>query len=93
MLVPKQDLDSATAANGVAFNIGRAARQALGEVGDRGVGNSHSLLDLRGEQYHGIIAALIWSAQSAERRARLARRASHSERDSARAFDMYANNP
>jgi hypothetical protein len=25
MLVPKQDLDSATAANGVAFNIGRAA--------------------------------------------------------------------
>ena len=30
MLVPKQDLDSATAANGVAFNIGRAAGPALG---------------------------------------------------------------
>jgi MFS family permease len=30
MLVPKRDLDSATAANGVAFNIGRAAGPALG---------------------------------------------------------------
>jgi MFS family permease len=33
MLEPKQDLDSATAANGVAFNIGRAAGPAFGGFG------------------------------------------------------------
>ena len=80
MLVPKQDLDSATAANGVAFNHRARRRAGARRVGDRGVGNSHSLLGLRVEQ--------CWDhrgpdlvAQSAKRRTRLARRASR-QRDS-----------
>jgi MFS family permease len=59
MLVPKQDLDSATAANGVAFNIGRAAGPALGglSIGVLGIAFPFWVFAVSNV---GIIAALIW---------------------------------
>ena len=71
MLVPKRDLDSATAANGVAFKYRARRRAGARRVGDRGVGNSNSLLGLRGKQcrYHRGPDLV---AQSAKRRAELA---------------------
>ena len=74
MLVPKQDLDSATAEWRCLQH--RARRRAgARRVGDRGVGNSHSLLGLRVEQCWDHRGANL-VAQSAKRRAELARRAS-----------------
>ena len=59
MLVPRQDLDSATAANGVGFNIGRAAGPALGglAIGAVGIGFPFWVFALSNI---GVIAALIW---------------------------------
>jgi MFS family permease len=59
MLVPKQDLDSATAANGVAFNIGRAAGPALGGVVIATSGIAVPFWAFAASNA-GIIAALIW---------------------------------
>jgi MFS family permease len=59
MLVPKQDLDSATAANGVAFNIGRAAGPALGGLVIAASGIAIPFWAFAASNV-GIIAALIW---------------------------------
>ena len=59
MLVPKQDLDSATAANGVAFNIGRAAGPALGGLVIAALGMAIPFWAFAASNV-GIIAALIW---------------------------------
>jgi MFS family permease len=59
MLVPKQDLDSATAANGVAFNIGRAAGPALGGLVIAALGIAIPFWVFASSNV-GIIAALIW---------------------------------
>ena len=59
MLVPKQDLDSATAANGVAFNIGRAAGPALGGLVIAALGIAIPFWAFAASNV-GIIAALIW---------------------------------
>src|ERR1700688_434123 len=59
MLVPKQDLDSATAANGVAFNIGRAAGPALGGLVIAALGIAIPFWVFAASNV-GIIAALIW---------------------------------
>src|ERR1700683_2368915 len=59
MLVPKQDLDSATAANGVAFNIGRAAGPGLGGVVIAALGIAIPFWAFAASNV-GIIAALIW---------------------------------
>jgi MFS family permease len=59
MLVPKQDLDSATAANGVAFNIGRAAGPALGGLVIAAWGIAIPFWAFAASNV-GIIAALIW---------------------------------
>ena len=59
MLVPKQDLDSATAANGVAFNIGRAAGPALGGLVIAVLGIAIPFWVFASSNV-GIIAALIW---------------------------------
>jgi len=59
MLVPKQDLDSATAANGVAFNIGRAAGPALGGLVIAALGLAIPFWVFAASNV-GIIAALIW---------------------------------
>ena len=59
MLVPKQDLDSATAANGVAFNIGRAAGPALGGLVIAASGIAIPFWAFAASNV-AIIAALIW---------------------------------
>jgi MFS family permease len=59
MLVPKQDLDGATAANGVAFNIGRAAGPALGGLVIAASGIAIPFWAFAASNV-GIIAALIW---------------------------------
>ena len=59
MLVPKRDLDSATAANGVAFNIGRAAGPALGGLVIAALGIAIPFWVFAASNV-GIIAALIW---------------------------------
>jgi MFS family permease len=59
MLVPKQDLDSATAANGVAFNIGRAAGPAVGGLVIAALGIAVPFWAFAASNV-GIIAALIW---------------------------------
>ena len=59
MLVPKQDLDSATAANGVAFNIGRAAGPAVGGLVIAALGIAIPFWAFAASNV-GIIAALIW---------------------------------
>ncbi len=59
MLVPKQDLDSATAANGVAFNIGCAAGPALGGLVIAALGIAIPFWVFAASNV-GIIAALIW---------------------------------
>ena len=59
MLVPKQDLDSATAANGVAFNIGRAAGPALGGLVIAALGIAIPFWAFAASNV-GIVAALIW---------------------------------
>ena len=59
MLVPKRDLDSATAANGVAFNIGRAAGPALGGLVIAALGIAIPFWAFASSNV-GIIAALIW---------------------------------
>src|SRR6202041_513232 len=59
MLVPKQDLDSATAANGVPFNIGRAAGPALGGLVIAALGIAIPFWVFASSNV-GIIAALIW---------------------------------
>jgi MFS family permease len=59
MLVPKRELDSATAANGAGFNIGRAAGPALGglAIGALGIAFPFWVFALSNV---GVIAALIW---------------------------------
>ena len=82
MLVPKQDLDSATAANGVAFNIGRAAGPALGGLVIAALGIAIPFWAFAASNV-GIIAALIWW--------RSPRKGAHglpAERLTMRAFDM-----
>ena len=80
MLVPKQDLDSATAANGVAFNIGRAAGPALGGLVIAALGIAIPFWVFASSNV-GIIAALIWWRSPRKGAHELARRASH-QRDS-----------
>ena len=59
LLVPKQDLDSATAANGVGFNIGRAAGPALGGlvIATLGIAVPYWIFAASNA---AIVAALIW---------------------------------
>ena len=59
MLVPKSDLDSATAANGVGFNIGRAAGPALGGLAIAVLGIAFPFWAFALSNV-GIIAALMW---------------------------------
>jgi MFS family permease len=59
MLVPKQDLDSATAANGVGFNIGRAAGPALGGLAIGALGIAFPFWVFAVSNV-GIIVALLW---------------------------------
>ena len=59
LLVPKQDLDSATAMNGVGFNIGRAAGPALGGLVIAAAGIAVPFWIFAASNV-AIIAALIW---------------------------------
>ena len=59
LLVPKQDLDSATAANGVGFNIGRAAGPALGGLIIAALGIAVPFWIFAASNA-GIVAALVW---------------------------------
>ena len=59
LLVPKQDLDSATALNGVGFNIGRAAGPALGGLVIAALGIAVPFWIFAASNAV-IIAALIW---------------------------------
>ncbi len=59
LLVPKEDLDSATALNGVGFNIGRAAGPALGGLVIAAFGIAVPFWIFAASNV-GIIAALIW---------------------------------
>ena len=59
LLVPKEDLDSATALNGVGFNIGRAAGPALGGLVIAAFGIAVSFWIFAASNI-GIVAALIW---------------------------------
>ena len=59
LLVPKQDLDSATALNGVGFNIGRAAGPALGGLVIAALGIAVPFWMFAASNAV-IIAALIW---------------------------------
>jgi MFS family permease len=59
MLVPKEDLDGATAANGTGFNIGRAAGPALGGLVIAWAGLSVPFWVFAATNV-AIIAALLW---------------------------------
>jgi MFS family permease len=59
LLVPKEDLDSATALNGVGFNIGRAAGPALGGLVIAAFGIAVPFWIFAASNA-AIIAALIW---------------------------------
>ncbi len=59
LLVPKEDLDSATALNGVGFNIGRAAGPALGGLVIAAFGVAVPFWIFAASNI-GIVAALIW---------------------------------
>jgi MFS family permease len=59
LLVPKEDLDSATALNGVGFNIGRATGPALGGLVIAAFGIAVPFWIFAASNV-GIIAALIW---------------------------------
>ena len=59
MLVPRQELDSATAANGVGFNIGRAAGPALGGLAIAALGIAFPFWVFAISNI-GVILALLW---------------------------------
>ena len=59
MLVPRQQLDSATAANGVGFNIGRAAGPALGGLAIAALGIAFPFWVFAISNI-GVILALLW---------------------------------
>jgi MFS family permease len=59
MLVPKEDLDGATALNGAGFNIGRAAGPALGGLAIAWAGLSVPFWVFAASNV-AIIAALVW---------------------------------
>ena len=59
LLVPKEDLDGATALNGVGFNIGRAAGPALGGLVIAAFGIAVPFWIFAASNV-GIVAALIW---------------------------------
>ena len=59
LLVPKEDLDSATALNGVGFNVGRAAGPALGGLVIAALGIAVPFWVFAASNA-AIIAALIW---------------------------------
>jgi len=59
LLVPKENLDSATALNGVGFNIGRAAGPALGGLVIAAFGIAVPFWIFAASNV-GVIAALIW---------------------------------
>ena len=59
ILVPREDLDSATAANGVAFNVGRAAGPALGGLVIAALGIAVPFWIFAASNVV-IVAALIW---------------------------------
>ncbi|HEY1943036.1 MAG TPA: MFS transporter [Roseiarcus sp.] len=59
LLVSKQDLESATAANSVGFNLGRALGPALGGIVIAGYGIAVPFWTFAASNF-GIVAALLW---------------------------------
>ncbi len=59
-LVPKRDLDAATAINSAGYNVSRAIGPAIGGVVIARFRRRRALLDLRRRQYRDVAVLLLW---------------------------------